>query len=152
MTIGRNVSAIRSSGPYNLRNVDITMGIEGNVVRSEEITRSRRVRSTAPAIDPSAVSIEDADPATSGIGRRTLNAGPHSRSISQLGNVEVVITIKSDLTGTSDLRHLVDELTVRREALQAAVLAISDPDDSLRINSNPMRNMKLPRTASRFSP
>jgi len=152
VTIGRNVSAIRSGGPDNFRQVDVTSGIDGDVVGREKIAWSRRVCSTAPAIDQCAMSIEDANATSGGIESRSFNTWPHSRPISQFSNIEVVITIKSDLTWTSDLRHLVNESPIRREALQATILPISDPDNSLRIDGNPMRNMKLPRTVSRFTP
>src|SRR6266540_734984 len=121
-------------------------------MRGEEVSGGARILAAAPACLEFAMLVEDAHPPAWGVGGGSHRAGPHPRLEAQLGDIDIALAVDKDLARTDDIGPGGKELTLRREELDAAVLAVSDEHGSFRVHCDPVGNVELAGTTPWFAP
>ena len=125
VTRRRHQSAVAARRQHDLGDVEVAARVGADVVRREEIPRSARVLPAPPACEQSAVVVEHAHAPSGSVGGGG-RSGPHPRFIAQLGHEDVVGSVDEHLTGPGDIGPLGEVLSLEREELDAAVLAVGD--------------------------
>src|SRR5262249_21946534 len=153
VTGGRHHPGAAAAGHRHLGHVDVAARIDPDAVRREEVAGGGRVVAAAPAGVELAGPVEDTDAAARVAGLRRARAGPAPRAETQLGDVEPPARpVDEHLTGTGDIGPLAAEDAVRREELQAAVLAVGDAHGAVLVDGQAVRDVELTRAAARFAP
>src|SRR5262249_23726301 len=140
-------------GHRHLGHVEVATRIDPDPVRDEEVARGTGIRASAPACLEDPAAVEDADPAAGSAGFRGAGAGPAARVKAQLRHVNPAgLLVDQELKRPGHVVPLSLIAPVRREELEAAVLAVGDVDRAVLVHGQAMRDVKLARTAPRLAP
>src|SRR5688572_7778262 len=152
MAFRRYQSAIPSRRPYHFGHINVAVRIDADVVWSEEVARGRRGLTATPTGQQFTLWTKDAYSTAGGVGSRWRRTRPHAGAISQFRDKQITSSVEMDLARSRDFGPLFEELSVRRENLDAAVFAVGNEDPPPWIDCDPMRHVKLAWAAARCAP
>src|SRR5262245_14998321 len=121
-------------------------------MRGKEVARCTRIGATAPAQLKISMTIEDAQTPAWRIGRGGGCSRPHSGAKAELGHVNVLKTVNEYLTWAGHICPFTQVFSPGCEQLNSAVLPVSDVYRAPSVHRNPVRDVKLARFGTRFSP
>src|SRR5438128_2743674 len=136
MAAGRNYSAIASCRPHDFANIEITSGIDADVMRSEEIARRTRIALTGPTSQEPTLKIENAKPRARQIGEpgcvsvRSSLPGEQSGLTAKFDDERAVVAVDGDLRRPDHVRPFGQEFPRGSEDLDAGVLPVRHVDSA----------------------
>src|ERR1700687_1221412 len=128
------------------------MRINPDGVGREKVPRTKGIPGPAPARLEIASPVENAHAPTRRVRAGSSGPRPHPRVETQFGHQNVFVPVDEHLTRPRDIPPFPKVLAVRREKLNATILAVSHVDGPLPVHGDPVRNLELTRTASDLPP